>query len=52
MPTIPLVEDNEMNRDMLARRLARKQYDAEEDRGTSGALAMYRFREFITERAR
>ena len=27
MPKILLVEDNEMNRDMLARRLARKGYD-------------------------
>ncbi len=27
MPTILLVEDNEMNRDMLSRRLARKGYD-------------------------
>jgi CheY-like chemotaxis protein len=27
MPTILLVEDNELNRDMLSRRLARKGYD-------------------------
>lgn len=27
MPTILLVEDNEMNRDMLSRRLARRGYD-------------------------
>ena len=27
MPTILLVEDNEMNRDMLSRRLERKGYD-------------------------
>ena len=27
MPTILLVEDNELNRDMLSRRLARKQYE-------------------------
>jgi CheY-like chemotaxis protein len=27
MPTVLLVEDNEMNRDMLSRRLARKGYD-------------------------
>lgn len=29
MPTILLVEDNEMNRDMLSRRLARKGYSVE-----------------------
>jgi len=29
MPKILLVEDNEMNRDMLSRRLARKGYDIE-----------------------
>ncbi len=27
MPTVLLVEDNEMNRDMLSRRLARKEYE-------------------------
>ena len=27
MPTILLVEDNELNRDMLSRRLVRKGYD-------------------------
>ena len=27
MPTILLVEDNELNRDMLSRRLARKGYE-------------------------
>lgn len=27
MPRILLVEDNEMNRDMLSRRLARKKYE-------------------------
>ena len=27
MPTLLLVEDNEMNRDMLSRRLIRKGYD-------------------------
>ena len=29
MPTILLVEDNELNRDMLSRRLARKGFDVE-----------------------
>jgi CheY-like chemotaxis protein len=39
MPTILLVEDNEMNRDMLSRRLARRGYEVliAED-GESGAL--------------
>jgi two-component system, cell cycle response regulator DivK len=27
MPRVLLVEDNEMNRDMLSRRLARKEYE-------------------------
>ena len=41
MPKILLVEDNEMNRDMLSRRLARKGYDVvcAEDGGEGVAMA-------------
>jgi two-component system cell cycle response regulator DivK len=42
MPRILLVEDNETNRDMLARRLGRKGYDVASASDGPGGLAMAR----------